>query len=104
MVGTRRVSYHESEGEGVSSSRASSQNTISGTPAREDLQPTPAASTGSLPRTVSQWTPEQQEQLFRAELAGKELDNRLKEAQLRRLEAEAAVVLNPADASGIRLP
>lgn len=76
MVGTRRVSYHEPEAEGVSSSQNSSQNTIS--------EITPAASTGSQTRTISQWTPDQQEQLFRAELAGKELDNRLKEAQLRR--------------------
>lgn len=96
MVGTRRVSYHEPEAEGVSSSQNSSQNTIS--------EITPAASTGSQTRTISQWTPDQQEQLFRAELAGKELDNRLKEAQLRRLEVEAAVGLSPATVNPAHAP
>ena len=96
MVGTRRVSYHEPEAEGVSSSQNSSQNTIS--------EITPAASTGSQTRTSSQWTPDQQEQLFRAELAGKELDNRLKEAQLRRLEIEATVGLSPTTVNPAHAP
>jgi hypothetical protein len=80
----------------VSSSQTSSQNTTS------DI--TPAASTGSQTRTISQWTPGQREQLFRAELAGKELDNRLKDAQLRRLEVGATVGLSPATVNPAHVP
>jgi hypothetical protein len=58
MVGTRRVSYHEPEAEGMS----------------------------------------------RAELAGKELDNRLKEARLRRLEIEVTAGSVPQQLIRLMLP